>query len=250
MSVVKKHLHIPIHGFYYFFPLLALVFYAPLFITKLSVALIVATVTQSIFEALVFLHILAIFSLIYVGTHMMMIVNDTLFVRLERDRLQSDKPRYWNKQEDFYEEYLLYQNLVEQFLICSQPVVAYTLSISSILFLRFIIPLAVSRSLAVQVNVAELFQTIWTLGYSLSLIFLFADCNADFDRLNDMFLKGYETNWGLIGGRDALLAYSEKNPIRLKLFGFPITYTWLISIVSILFTGLIGALSVSNTTVR
>jgi hypothetical protein len=147
-------------------------------------------------------------------------------------------------ERDAHERYLLVRYFAQEISVRWSPFIACSLvlNVACCVGGYFIFLVTYTRH-----GVMDLFCLLVIAYNAVALLFIVvtvAYANTNVDQLKAHFVQSADGDYSLIGGREAWLAFINQTPVHWTVFGFPITITWIVSILASIVTaigGVVGA---------
>jgi len=181
--------------------------------------------------------IVGIFSTFVLTMHVHHFQLTLLKARLEFDRIHNeDVVPQWKSLRLLIEEYLFHQFTIKRTAEAWQLIVV-------VCELGLIIYSAVAIAAFIMFHDENIFGVgIIAACVFLLVLYLIAKLNGELSAIREILVCGSSEDWKLYHGRDELIKYLDSNPTQFCIFGFAITFKFLVGIATSIISANIGAL--------
>lgn len=157
-------------------------------------------------------------------------------VRLEFDRIHNeDTIPQWKFLRLLIEEYLFHQFTIKRTTEAWQLIL-----VVSLLGLIFFIAAALIGFI-VNHDVMIFVWGVFAAAIFLFVLFFIAKLNGELSSVREILVCGSSEDWKMYNGRDELIKYFDSNPTKFTIYGFPITFRFLVGVATSLITANFGA---------
>lgn len=157
-------------------------------------------------------------------------------VRLEFDRIHNeDAVPQWKSLRLLIEEYLFHQFTIRRSTEAWQLIL-----VASLLGLVLYIAVALIGFIMYRDVIIFVWGVFAALVF-LFVLFLIAKLNGELSSVREILVYGSSEDWKLYNGRDELIKYFDSNPTQFTIYGFPITFRFLVGVATSLITANFGA---------